>query len=243
MKKLEYLFAGVAVAALITGYLIFRSEIFTKTIPSVVNTKPPVANSGLPSKADLKIPAGEVVELIKAKNWTGLSSQFSKPQQREGEIDSKLSQIIFSLDSNLVEDTAHENIAYALILIIDSPNELQPRSMILLSKCIGKLKLSESLKSSIHNKYKKNKWTSLPHWLDASIGWSPLPDSTLKMLNSLIVKNRSDLTSDYFYYLNKIDDPQILKNQIRLTKNKIKKFSGQQKTYFEAQLAQIERRL
>lgn len=242
MKKLEYIFSGIAVLALTGAYFFFRPNTTSapqKIEPSIASPSPQTSVT----KQDLKLPAGEVVELIRAKNWIGLSAQFSKSKQRPDDLESKLSQIIYSLDSQLVAENEHEKIMNAILLLIDTPDDLQPRTLILISKSIGKLKLSNPYKKTVEAKYTRNKWTTMQHWIDASIEWEPLPASTLKKLNALVVKNRSDLMSDYFYYLNKINNKKILKQQINTTKSKLKLFLPQQQAYIRTQLEQLERKL
>lgn len=241
-KKVELIFAIVAVLAALGGFLFFRHRAPPQpSAPSLPQQPvlPAIPTPDLVSKKDLKIPAGEIVELIKQKNWSGLDQKFSKKQDPE-KIENLLSQIIYSLDTKLISEIESEYILKALFHQLERPAELQPRARILISKIFGKLTPSELQKKEITKKYQANQWLDKIFWLDVSIAWAPMRPSTLKLLNGLFKTNRSDLLADYFYYLSKISSKKILNQHIKGTVTNIAKFSSQQQAYIKKQISLLE---
>lgn len=239
-KKVELIFAIVAVMAALGGFLFFRHRGPAPTSPLPYQPVLPAKTApDLVSKNDLKIPAGEIVELIKQKNWTGLTEKFSTKQDSE-KIEGRLSQIIYSLDTKLIGDVESEYILKALLYQLERPAELQPRARILISKIFGKLTLTDFQKKEITKKYQANRWLDKIFWLDVSIAWNPMRPSTLKLLNGLFKANRSDLLADYFYYLSKISSKKILNQHIKGTVANIAKFSSQQQAYIKRQISLLE---
>ena len=194
------------------------------------------------SKKDLNIPSGVIAEAIKNKNWTDFSTRLIGAKS-PSELETFLSQTIFSLDSSYVLPAEHHHIYTALLPILDKKDLILPRGTLLISKSFGKLTLTDDQKKNLEAKYKKLGWIEKAAWLDVSIEWNPTPKSTIKALNNLLIKGRSDLLNDYFYTLNKVTDKKVLAEQLALGKKKMKSFPQEQQRFITDQLAQLDRKL
>jgi hypothetical protein len=240
MRKVKpLLFAFIALSVLGGLYYYWQKN------RTMVSTPPPAASTSplTMSKKDLGIPEGEIAEAIKNKKWDTLKTFLRDPKKQPIEIETMFSQIIYSLDSNHAVIGDHQQIYPAVTPFLDQPELLTPRGILLISKIFGKLTLSDEQKKLIEAQYKKQRWLEKPAWLDVSMHWSPSFPSTLKTLNGLLVKGRSDLLADYFYNLNRIADKKTLEQQLAIGKKKLKSFPQEQQRFINDQIAGLERKI
>ena len=211
------------------------------------NNENPNSNPLIPeerglNKANINIPAGEIVEAIKSNNISLVESKLKNIQLKSNDIEGYLSQIIYCLDSKLLDSKNGDFLVAPLLEQLNQNKDLSPRGKILLSKIVGKLELNTKQKKIVRETYGQLKLFEKSLWLDTSVEWVPMLSETEKTLKSYVKPKRSDLIADYFYYLQKTKDTNAKTRLIDYVKKNTKGLELNQQQYVKAQLSELEGR-
>ncbi|MCK6596751.1 MAG: hypothetical protein L6Q37_00180 [Bdellovibrionaceae bacterium] len=251
MKKKKIIFEIVAILTLAIGIWYFqvtqknqnveKNSVISKNNESR-NLNPLVAEDQGLNKANINIPSGEIVEAIKSNNIPLVESKLKNIQLKANELEGYLSQVIFCLDSKLIDSKKGGFLLAPLLEQLNQNKDLSPRGKILLSKIIGKLELDVKQKKVVRETYGNLKLYEKSLWLDTSIEWVPMMGETEKTLKSYVKPKRSDLISDYFYYLQKTKDTNAKIRLIDYVKKNSKILEVSQQQYVKSQLSGLKGR-
>lgn len=243
MKKPQVIFSIIALVALISGYFIFKP--FSKNGSLSLNDQKPQAVQ----KLNISPNQGVIVENFKLRNWIQIEKLFFDSNLKAEQLDGYLGQLIYSLDTRENQKLSADSSQISMQPLLDillkfvKEKELSPKGRILLSKILSKMTVSGEDKKKIKSVYKSKKWIEQSYWIDVSAAWIPLEGESKTALKKLVVKDRTDLLSDYLYYLNQIEDRKALKELVLFIKSKRSIYSEQHQRMIDQQLPHIEKKL
>lgn len=235
MKKLRIIFYMLAAAGLICGVFYFRSQ----HLPKVKEPQSVV-------KLNISPTQGVVVENFKTQNWPEISNLFTQSSADGKKLENYLSQLIYSLDSAeklVIKPPLNTEPLVTILLKTLDEDSLSQKGKILLSKTLAKLNLTPLSKDKVKQAFARKKLLKENIWLDVSVRWVPMETESIRQLKSLIVKDRTDLLSDYVYYLNQVEDKKIMKDLVRDLKNKKSLFSSDHQNFIDQQIPGLDKKV
>lgn len=223
----------------IGGYFVLQKK--TNVSESKVISQPASATEKNIVNYDLK-PKFEspIFKSLSSSDWNEFSVLM---RDEKNKIETKLTQVIFFLDSKGLADGNTLPFVESFIHALKSQDISRARDLQLLSRVLGKLNLDKKSQQMVESYYQQKKLLKHKTWKEVTVSWSPMPASTRQEIVELLKPGRDDLTADFIYFLAKVTDENAKAQLMAVARKSAEKFSQSQKNLFEANLSKIPRGL
>lgn len=175
-----------------------------------------------------------VFKALSKKDWNEFKSLLDK--QDNTNFESKLTQIIYFLDSNPVDKGFAVKFLESLFDVAENKKIKKARELQLLARLLGKLDLNQEGKKIVENFYKKQGLLKHKTWMEVSISWVPLQSNTYSQVSSLLEGGRDDLTAEFIYFYFKIKDSDYKTKLYNQIQKKWSQFTPDQKRFLDANI-------
>lgn len=199
----------------------------TKKSPDLITRTEPNKNQNSVESIQIPKPEGVISKMIKGEQWDQLLNELTK--KNDTQLDNEIPQLNYAVDTQNLTDSQQQKLAETLIHWMTQKKTWHPRSIIILSKVFSKMNLTKNQKKDLEKLYFKNKWHEKVYWIEASHKWTPCPSSTFVEIKNLLSENRNDLTQDFVYFVNQMQDQNKKNELISYSTHKVKSWKKESK--------------